>query len=130
MNVVIFSSLGSGGAFTMSPSNRAVLSGTSRVNMSCASSLGYAFINWNYIPVGGSSEVIIAAGSTVINEQKPYYAVEQPGDQQNNLIILSATVPRAGTYICIEGGSQRASAQLIIIGKLSFYAIQANIHVF
>lgn len=115
-----FLHLGSDAAITTSLSNTAVLNGTANVTLSCASSLGYEFISWNYVPVGGST-VVITSGLTISNGQKPYYAIGQSGDQQNNLIILSATTPRAGTYYCSESGAQQASGQLIIISKLSLY---------
>src|SRR6218665_155750 len=121
-------SSGSYGDITMSPTNRAVLMGSARVNMSCTSSYGFQAISWGYIPVGGSppSIVISFGGSNVASGQTQFYAVEQSsGSEQNNLIILSATTSRAGTYICTEGGtSQQASAQLIIISKCIYLLLQ------
>src|SRR6218665_559638 len=104
-------SLGAYGDITMRPTNRAVLLGSARVNMSCISSYGFQAIAWAYTPIGGSTTTISFGGSNVVTEQQPYYAVEQSsGSEQSNLIILSATTSRAGTYICAEGATQTASA--------------------
>src|SRR6218665_2781946 len=99
MNARMSLSLGADGAITMSPSNKAVLLGSARVNMSCTSSYGFQGIGWSYTPIGGSTSTIISlGGSNVVTEQQPFYAVEQSsGSEQNNLIILSATTSRAGT---------------------------------
>lgn len=109
--------LGSDGAITIPPSNKAVLNGVSNVTMSCASSTIFETISWNYVPVGGSSEVFIAVGSTVDDAQNQFYAIEKSGSKQSNLIILSATMARAGTYFCVDNSGQRAYAQLIIINS-------------
>src|SRR6218665_1883268 len=99
MNARMSLSLGADGAITMSPSNKAVLMGSARVNMSCASSYGFQAISWSYVPVGSYSTIAISyGGSTITTSQRLYYAVEQSsGSEQNNLIILSATTSRAGT---------------------------------
>ena len=110
----------------MSPSNKAVLLGSARVNMSCTSSYGFQAIAWSYTPIGSSTSTTISfAGSNVVTGQQPFYAVEQSsGSEQSNLIILSATTSRPGTYMCAEGASQTASAQLIVISKFIYLLLQ------
>lgn len=98
--------------------------------MSCASDYGYQAIGWSYVPVGGSPAVYIATGPFVYDAQNQSYAVEQMGGQQINLIILIATMERAGTYICVDVQAHQASAQLIIISTLSIYPIRTNTQVF
>ena len=108
--------VGSDGDITISPVNKVVRNGASNVTISCASSNGFRAISWSYVPIGGSSSAYIATGSTVASDQNQYYAVDQSGSQQSNLIILRA---RMGTYTCNEGALQ-ASAQLILICKFIF----------
>src|SRR6218665_2752172 len=108
-------SLGANGDITTPPNNNAVLNGTSNVTISCASSTGYFVITWSYVPVGSSFPVTISVGLTVVQQQQ-FYAVEQSGSNNVNLIILSATTSRAGTYVCSEGANE-AYAQLIVISK-------------
>src|SRR6218665_1042721 len=111
----------------MIPTNRAVLMGSARVNMYCTSSYGFQAISWGYIPVGGPppSIPISFGGSNVASGHTQFYAVEQSsGSEQSSLIILSATTSRAGTYICAEGATQTASAQLIVISKCIHLLLQ------
>ena len=69
MNAGMSSSLGSDGDITMFPSNKAVLNGTSNATMSCASSLGFSFIGWSYVPVGSASyPVTISSGPSVVQQ--------------------------------------------------------------
>src|SRR5688572_8112043 len=113
--------VGSEGAITMSPINKAAPSGTPRANMSRVSSLGFDKIEWTYLPVGGSIDVVIALGVNVYRTQKQDYELNQSEDQQSNVVILNATARRAGTYYCTDE-SQASAAQLIIFSKLSLYA--------
>src|SRR6218665_1537739 len=98
--------------------------GSTRVTMPCVSSYGFQAISWSYTPIGGSTTTISLGGCNVVTEQNQSYAVEQSsGSEQNNLIILSATTSRAGTYTCNEGASQ-ASAQLVVISKFIYLLLQ------
>lgn len=110
------------------PSNTVLIVGTSGVVSSCTSTDGPDNLSWSYLPVGGSTTVYIGTGSKVVAAQNQTFRVDVSG-LQSNLLILSAAMARAGTYYCNQGASQ-ASAQLIIISKLSVNEMEANIKIF